>query len=396
METSGPVNPDAGIALIVNYLPPSFTDRDLHQLFSDVGPLFSAKVMRNKHTQSSSGYGFVNFVKKEDAERAIDEKDGEKVLHKRIRVAYSRRSEGPINIKNANLFIGNLPLSWKEGDLKRAFSPCGKVIKSKVLIDQLTGISKGCGFVLFSKNAEAEKALKEIDGQKLPGCDDPLLVKRNNTQEEPKPKAFPPQAALGTSKEVHIIHHYSQYPMAAPTLNSIFPTAQLRPQPPPPRYTPFYRAGAPGGDPPIYTYYEYQPANVGAPFGPIPPMPSAFPSNPQIPSLVTERVGSCQANPPQRPSSGPFPPTSSVQGVSLFVRNLGPSCTELDLYQLFGPHGAISKAHIQRDVTGKAKGFGFVTFKERGDAERAIESLHGHPWERNELRPLQVSVKIEK
>ena len=71
-----------------------------------------------------------------------------------------RRAEGPDSIKNANLFVGNLPLSWKEGDLERAFTPHGKVIKCKVLIDQLTGISRGSGFVLFSKNAEAENALK--------------------------------------------------------------------------------------------------------------------------------------------------------------------------------------------------------------------------------------------
>ena len=48
MEEPGVVNPDAGFALIVNYLPPSFSDHDLHQLFSDVGPLYSAKIMRNK------------------------------------------------------------------------------------------------------------------------------------------------------------------------------------------------------------------------------------------------------------------------------------------------------------------------------------------------------------
>ena len=71
-----------------------------------------------------------------------------------------RRGEGPDAIKNANLFIGNLPLSWKEADLEKAFNQHGKVIKCKVLIDQLTGISRGCGFVLYSKTAEAETAIK--------------------------------------------------------------------------------------------------------------------------------------------------------------------------------------------------------------------------------------------
>lgn len=165
MESST-VNPDAGFALIVNYLPPSFTDQDLHNLFADVGPLYSAKIMRNKHTNSSFGYGFVNYVKKEDADRAIEKKDGEKVLHKQIRVAFSRRAEGPEAIKNANLFVGNLPLAWKEADLERTFKQYGKVIKCKVLIDQLTGVSRGCGFVLFSKTAEADVAIQDVDGKK--------------------------------------------------------------------------------------------------------------------------------------------------------------------------------------------------------------------------------------
>ena len=48
MESPVAVNPDAGYALIVNYLPPSFNDHDLHDLFAHVGPLYSAKIMRNK------------------------------------------------------------------------------------------------------------------------------------------------------------------------------------------------------------------------------------------------------------------------------------------------------------------------------------------------------------
>lgn len=376
---SEPVNPDAGFALIVNYLPPSYTDYDLHQLFSDVGPLFSAKVMRNKHTQSSFGYGFVNFVKEEDAERAIDEKDGEKVLHKRIRVAFSRRAEGPDSIKNANLFVGNLPLSWKEGDLERAFTPHGKVIKCKVLIDQLTGISRGSGFVLFSKNAEAENALKEIDGQKLPGCEKPLSVKRNNPQEDSKTRAFPPKSAsTTTSKEIHVIHSYPHHPISYPNQNFYSAIPHL-PRPP------YYNSGAPA-------FYEYSSAHTVPSFGT------------PIPLNIPGQLGLFQARPPlgrpgqesfspQRSSSGP---ASSNQGFSLFVRNLGSRCTELDLYQLFGPHGAISKAHVQLDATGKAKGFGFVTYNARQDAERAIETLNGFAWEKNNHRPLQVSFKTEK
>jgi len=405
MEASGLINPDAGYALIVNYLPPSFTDHDLHQLFTDVGPLLSAKVMRNKYTHSSFGYGFVNFVKKEDAERAIDEKDGEKVLHKRIRVAFSRRGEGPDAIKNANLFIGNLPLTWKESDLERAFSSCGKVIKSKVLIDQLTGISRGCGFVLFSKHAEAEKALKEINGQKLPGCDECLQVKRNNPHEELQSKNnIPDSKPVNTQnqKEVHVIHHYSHHPMAVPNQipHPAMPNAQQFPPQMPMRFPPPYGGAAVGAEKSlIYPYHEYPPAFGGDQFHHLPPDLSAFDAVPPLPHVVSGKGSKFPVCPPQiqRSLSGPFSHMdASTGGVSLVVRNLGPRCTELDLYQLFGPYGAISKAHLQRDAMGKGKGFGFVTFKEQEDANRALETLHDHPWEKNEFRRLQVIYKIEK
>ena len=34
-------------------------------------------------------------------------------------------------------------------------------------------------------------------------------------------------------------------------------------------------------------------------------------------------------------------------GTTLFVYNIGPECTELDLYQLFGPYGAVTNARVQ-------------------------------------------------
>jgi len=405
MEPSGVVNPDAGFALIVNYLPPSFTDQDLHLLFADVGPLYSAKIMRNKHTNSSFGYGFVNFVKKEDADRAIEIKDGEKVLHKQIRVAFSRRGEGPDAIKNANLFIGNLPLSWKEADLERTFKQHGKVIKCKVLIDQLSGISRGCGFVLYSKTSEAENAIKENDGKKLPGCERALLVKRNNLQEEAKSKsnALASAGNKPLAKEVHVIHHYGPYHMGYATQQ------QPRPHPQPA----FTAAPLPNGKfahnhhPPHHhvphslpygattildksSLYVYDPYVGGVPHATmshVTPMAAI----PQVSPVATSRVSSYSVAANERPFSGPAPQDA---GASLFVYNIGPECSELDLYQLFGPYGAITNAHIKRDPSsGKSKGFGFVTYNCREDASRAIANLDGFAWEKNHFRPLQVSFK---
>ena len=46
-----------------------------------------------------------------------------------------------------------------EEQLKSMFAPYGEIIRSKVLVDHNTGVSKGCGFILYSKTAEADWAI---------------------------------------------------------------------------------------------------------------------------------------------------------------------------------------------------------------------------------------------
>ena len=64
--------------LIINYLPQTLSDAEFNQLFAALGPLQSARILRDKRTGYSFGYGFVNYQKEEDATkglwRIIDEK----------------------------------------------------------------------------------------------------------------------------------------------------------------------------------------------------------------------------------------------------------------------------------------------------------------------------------
>ena len=73
----------------------------------------------------------------------------------------SRRADGSAGdeIKNANVFIANLPKTVDEEQLKSMFAPYGEIIRSKILVDHQTGVSKGCGFILFSKTSEADWAI---------------------------------------------------------------------------------------------------------------------------------------------------------------------------------------------------------------------------------------------
>lgn len=67
------------------------------------------------------------------------------------------------------LYVGNLPFSVQEQDLKSFFSSYGSVSKVEVITDRETGRSKGFGFVEISNEDEANQAIEDLNGKDLGG-----------------------------------------------------------------------------------------------------------------------------------------------------------------------------------------------------------------------------------
>uniref|UniRef100_A0A8C6C681 ELAV like RNA binding protein 1 n=2 Tax=Odontoceti TaxID=9722 RepID=A0A8C6C681_MONMO len=124
--------------LIVNYLPQNMTQDELRSLFSSIGEVESAKLIRDKVAGHSLGYGFVNYVTAKDAERAINTLNGLRLQSKTIKVSYARPSSEVI--KDANLYISGLPRNMTQKDVEDMFSRFGRIINSRVLVDQTTVI----------------------------------------------------------------------------------------------------------------------------------------------------------------------------------------------------------------------------------------------------------------
>jgi RNA recognition motif-containing protein len=68
-----------------------------------------------------------------------------------------------------NIFIGNLPYSVKESDLKGFFEEYGEVESAKIITDKETGRSRGFGFVEIADEAAAKKSIEELNGAELEG-----------------------------------------------------------------------------------------------------------------------------------------------------------------------------------------------------------------------------------
>lgn len=69
----------------------------------------------------------------------------------------------------AKLFIGNLDYSVTGDDLRGLFASAGTVVDAVVIMDKMTGRSRGFGFVEMSSDDEAKTAIEKLNGSDLKG-----------------------------------------------------------------------------------------------------------------------------------------------------------------------------------------------------------------------------------
>jgi len=338
--------------LIVNYLPQSLTDIEFQSMFASVGQITSCKIVRERATGYSYGFGFVEYATEMEAANAIQALNGVQLQNKVIKVAYSRQGG---RVKGANLYVRGLPASCTAIELEQLFMPYGDVVQSRVLSDANTGASRGVGFVLFSVRDQAEAAIAALNNMTPPGFGGPLVV----------------QFAEDTNKK-----RDKPAGNAMPVSNPIQPAGAQ------PMFAGYPFAGYPSGYGDGYGYGMMTPASnfTG-------PVRNQMPKQRYNPMAKGGRGGSYQAG-AGAGSKG------QGQGHIIFAYNIGPNTTENQLWELFSGYGTVLKSDVIRDPnTNAGRGYGFVTMPNYEEAQLAIQSLNGYVYS---TKPLQVSFKSAK
>lgn len=83
------------------------------------------------------------------------------------------------------LFVGGLPYSTTDDQLKDHFSQAGTVVSAQIIMDKFSGRSKGFGFIEMSNDDEANKAIEMFNGADFGG--------RSLAVNEARPKTERPQ-----------------------------------------------------------------------------------------------------------------------------------------------------------------------------------------------------------
>lgn len=360
--------------LIVNYLPPYMSQDEVKALFLSIGEVESCKLVREKASGESLGYAFVKFVRSADAEKAIRTLNGLRLQNKTIKVSIARPSSE--SIKGANLYICGLPRKMTQAELEDLFSHCGKIITARILYDNKTGLSRGVAFIRFDQRHEAEQAIRRLNGYQPPvdypnaPPNEPITVKfansPNSIRHDSLSLALLKQAAQLQSVAASVVTPPAR--SAASAAASAVAAAGL--------LSPLQQFAS------ISNRLKYSSALTSGGSSQTPNAADLLPAVASAAAVVNPLLAPAVAA-----SSGALTAT----GWCIFVYNLAPETEESNLWQLFGPFGAVQTVKIIRDpATNKCKGFGFVTMSNYEEALLAIHSLNGFALGN---RVLQVSFK---
>ncbi|KAL3995337.1 RNA recognition motif family protein [Acanthocheilonema viteae] len=170
--------------VFVGDLSPEVDNKALKDAFAPFGEVSDAKVIRDATTLKSKGYGFVSYPKREEAERAIEQMNGQWLGRRTIRTNWATRKPtgtgagdgqygrtelnyddvynqtGP---DNTSVYVGNVNASANDEDLRAAFDKFGRILEVRIFKSQ------GYAFVRFDKKDSACNAICKMNGQELCG-----------------------------------------------------------------------------------------------------------------------------------------------------------------------------------------------------------------------------------
>ncbi|KAL9637717.1 MAG: hypothetical protein Q9164_002020 [Protoblastenia rupestris] len=179
------------------------TDDEFHTLFEKYGDVSSASIAREPETGKSRGFGFVNFIKHENAATAVDElhdRDfkGQKLYVGRAQKKSEReeelrkqheaaRQEKASKFQGVNLYVKNLNDDVDDDKLRDIFSSAGTITSAKVMRD--SGPDRNDSPDSDKDKENKKEGSKELDGKT-----------EDNKDDEKKENSTSSKRTLGKSK----------------------------------------------------------------------------------------------------------------------------------------------------------------------------------------------------
>lgn len=326
--------------IFVKNLHESIDNKQLYDTFSLFGNILSCKVVTNRDSGSSAGYGYVHYETAEAANAAIEKLDGMLIDGQEVQVGhFMKKNDRPGEADWTNCYVKGIPSTWDDAKLKEEFEKYGEIISATIR----TGVKK-----IFKKKvvpaADPDKAEEKSDDKEEPkpeeeakeekaeGDETEETEEKEEVKEEPKEKVEeePKIVSLGFGF-VSFLEHESAV-AACENLNGKE-----------------FKVTVDDEEKTIELFVGRAQKKSER----------ARDLRSKFESMKMERI-------------------SKYQGVNLYIKNLDDSVTDDILREEFSTLGTITSARVMKDMKdGRSRGFGFVCYSTPEEATRSVNEMNG-------------------
>jgi len=323
--------------IFVKNLHESIDNKQLYDTFSLFGNILSCKVVIDRETGLSKGYGYVHYETAEAAHAAIDKLDGMLIDGQEVQVGeFMRRNDRPDINSWTNCYVKNIPYEWDDDRLMAEFSKFGEVVSATVA----RGTRKRLSIPPKTDEAKSDDGKSgAAEGETKEAEEKPVADKadeKDQAEKKEEPASEGEKEGGGANQTlgygfVNFVEHESAA-AAVEALNGKEMKTVL--------------------DGEEITQEMF----VGRA------------------QKKAERERELRA----KFEAEKMDRISKFQGVNLYVKNLDDSVTDDMLRDEFSAMGTITSARVMKDPKeGRSRGFGFVCFSTPEEATRAVNEMNG-------------------
>mmetsp|Transcript_27376 Transcript_27376/g.33860 ORF Transcript_27376/g.33860 Transcript_27376/m.33860 type:complete len:717 (-) Transcript_27376:115-2265(-) len=328
--------------IFVKNLNDSIDNKQLYDTFSLFGNILSCKVVTDKETGASKGYGYVHYETAEAATAAIEKLDGMLIDNQEVQVGeFMRRNDRPGQNDFTNLYVKNIPYEWDDAKLTEEFSKYGDIVSVSII------------FGPKSKRRNVKKPpapTKEDDKPEETETDEKEEKGEEETKEEAADAAEPAaeeEAAVSEEKEIADKSDDERVSLGFGFINFLEHDSAV---------ASIENLNEKEFETVIDGEATTQPLYVGRA------------------QKKSERERELHA----KFEAEKMDRIAKFQGVNLYVKNLDDTVTDDMLRDEFATMGTITSARVMRDLkANRSRGFGFVCYSTPEEATRAVNEMNG-------------------
>eukprot|EP01054_Gregarina_sp_Poly1_P000918 Gregarina_sp_Poly_1__917@NODE_1220_length_4741_cov_416_879974_g832_i0_p1_GENE_NODE_1220_length_4741_cov_416_879974_g832_i0NODE_1220_length_4741_cov_416_879974_g832_i0_p1_ORF_typecomplete_len632_score117_98RRM_1/PF00076_22/4_4e15RRM_1/PF00076_22/5_9e17RRM_1/PF00076_22/1_8e19RRM_5/PF13893_6/1_7e06RRM_5/PF13893_6/2_2e05RRM_5/PF13893_6/8e07RRM_7/PF16367_5/0_041RRM_7/PF16367_5/0_00065RRM_7/PF16367_5/2_1e06Nup35_RRM_2/PF14605_6/3_4e02Nup35_RRM_2/PF14605_6/0_0032Nup35_RRM_2/PF14605_6/0_003RRM_8/PF11835 len=374
-----PETPAVEIKLFVGRVPRNADENVIRPVFEEFGVVSEIAIIKDRNTGMHKGSAFVRMASITQADAAIRALNNVKILDPQLGALQVRYATGEAEKlgmtaesaypgqDQAKLFVGSLPRTITEAEVRDIFATCGQIDEVFIMKDSASGQGKGCAFVKFAYKEQALHAIKLLSGmQQLSGAPRPLEVRFAESKKTIAAAAAGQPGGFGVSTAgmalaTGAVTSGMNRPVNTMAAQSMLPAASAGAM----AGQMYSQGGAAAATTPMMA--NHNPRTAG-------PWKEYF-TDEGRPYYHNETTQQTQW---ERPAEFDRQDVAGPPGANIFVFHVPNDWTQQDLITNFSHFGPILSARIATDkTTGRNKGYAFVSYANIQSAAQAVQQMNG-------------------